>query len=87
MPDTAAMSGPLEMEATDTGLHWSLEEDADGSARRRRLDDGDGASATVVRAPASDLLLSLYRRRPVAALDVTGEAGVAERFVLRNSTD
>ena len=46
-----------------------------------------GGSGTVLRAPASDLLLYLFGRRPAAALEVTGEVGVAERFARRNPTD
>jgi uncharacterized protein (TIGR03083 family) len=97
--DAEPMDGRLTLVAADTGLRWAVEEDAEGTARWHRLagdaetdtetdtDTETGGSGTVLRAPASDLLLYLFGRRPAAALDVTGEVGVAERFARRNPTD
>ena len=86
--DATPAGGGLELVATDTGVRWAVQEDPLGAVRWRRLEGGASASPnTVVRATASDLLLFLYRRRPAAALPITGEAAVAERFALRGATD
>jgi uncharacterized protein (TIGR03083 family) len=92
----APVGGTLQLVAVDTGFRWQAGEDEEGGARWQRLagagaDHGDGADGgeadAVIRAPASDLLLYLYRRRPAGALVVAGDLGVAERFALRTGTD
>jgi uncharacterized protein (TIGR03083 family) len=84
--DAAPVGGPLVLMATDTGFGWTVEEDGDGTARWRREASWTPPGAAVLRAPAGDLLLYLYRRKGVEQLEVTGDAGVAERFALRNPT-
>lgn len=81
------LGGQLALMASDTGFGWSVEEDAEGTARWRQLPGEPGHASAVLRASAADLLLYLYRRRAASELDVTGEVGVAERFALRNPTD
>ena len=51
------------------------------SAEQRRLEPGDGTGDAVLRGTASDLVLAFYRRRGLAALDVTGDRELAERFL------
>jgi uncharacterized protein (TIGR03083 family) len=84
--DAAPVGAPLVLVATDTGFGWTVEEDADGTARWRREASWTPPGAAVIRAPAGDLVLYLYRRKGVEQLEVTGDAGVAERFALRNPT-
>jgi uncharacterized protein (TIGR03083 family) len=79
------LGGRLQLVAVDVGLAWTVDEDGDGAVRCERTAAGDAAS--IVRGSASDLLLYLYRRRPAAALEVTGDIDVAGRFAVRNSTD
>jgi uncharacterized protein (TIGR03083 family) len=81
----ALLGGPLVLATTDTGFAWTLDEDADGTLRWSSGEDARPGAA-VVRASASDLLLYLYRRRPAGELSITGDRGIAERFVLRNPT-
>lgn len=85
--NAALMGGRLELVATDVGLRWVIEEDAAGDARWERVTAPSTDAAAVIRAPAADLLLYLYKRRPAAGLDVRGDAGVAERFATRSSTE
>jgi uncharacterized protein (TIGR03083 family) len=85
-PEAAPVGGPLVLIAPDTGFGWTVEEDGDGTADWRREASWTPPGAAVLRAPAGDLLLYLYRRKGVEQLDVTGDAGVAERFALRNPT-
>jgi uncharacterized protein (TIGR03083 family) len=81
------LGGGLALVATDTGFGWSVEEDQEGTARWQRLAGEPEHAEAVLRAPAADLLLYLYRRRAACEFDVTGEVGVAQRFALRNPTD
>ncbi|MCO1656593.1 maleylpyruvate isomerase family mycothiol-dependent enzyme [Pseudonocardia humida] len=85
------MGGSLLLEATDTGYRWLVREDAEGAAHWRRLDPTEPVTATTsaeaaLTAPASDLLLYLYRRRAAKQLAPLGDEAVAERFALRNPT-
>lgn len=59
-----------------SGGEWLITVGAAGVGSERRHAKGDVA----LRAPASELLLWLWGRRPTAALDVVGDATVAERF-------
>jgi len=63
--------------APSDGAEWLLTFDRDAVAVERTHAKGDVA----LRGPAADLLLTLWRRRPVASLDVVGDAAVAERLL------
>src|SRR3954451_19221558 len=77
--DAAPVGGPLVLIATDSGFGWTVEEDGDGTARWRRETSWTPPGAAVLRALAGRLLLFLDRRKGVGQLEVTGDAGVAER--------
>jgi uncharacterized protein (TIGR03083 family) len=59
------------------GAEWLLRFGPDGTTVDATHAKGDVA----LRGPASDLLLVLWRRRPLDAVDIVGERSVAERLV------
>lgn len=63
--------------APSDGAEWLLRFGADGIAVEATHAKGDVA----LRGPANDLLLALWRRRPLGTLDVVGDAAVAERLL------
>jgi uncharacterized protein (TIGR03083 family) len=65
--------------ATDSGDRWTAHVTADDIGIHKGMVD---VSATLS-GTASDLLLVLWRRLPLSALTVDGEAEVAERFLTR----
>jgi uncharacterized protein (TIGR03083 family) len=69
----------IGLHATDTGEHWLLDLTGDAITWRR----GDEAAAADVRGPVTDLLLALYRRLPIAALDVAGDSGLVDFWLER----
>jgi uncharacterized protein (TIGR03083 family) len=69
----------IGLHATDTGDHWVLDLTGDVISWRR----GDEPAAADVRGPIADLLLALYRRVPVAALEVTGAVGLVDFWLER----
>jgi uncharacterized protein (TIGR03083 family) len=81
----APLGGTAHLHCTDVDGEWLVEEpDPDGPlAVRREHAKGDVA----VRGPAADLLLLLWRRRPLDGLEVFGDAGVAERLVARTDLE
>jgi hypothetical protein len=60
----------IGLHATDTDAHWLLDLTRDVITWQR----ADEQAAAEIRAPVTDLLLTIYRRRPVAGLGVTGDA-------------
>jgi uncharacterized protein (TIGR03083 family) len=78
-PRKGELLGPgrtLAFAATDTGDAWFVDLTGDVIAWRR----GSAAAAVTVRAPVTDLLLLIYRRRAATgpAIDVTGDRGLLE---------
>jgi uncharacterized protein (TIGR03083 family) len=69
----------IGLRAADTGTAWLLDLTGDAIAWRR----SDEPAAAEITAPVIDLLLMLYRRRPVAGLDVTGDAGLVDFWLER----
>jgi uncharacterized protein (TIGR03083 family) len=59
------------------GAEWLLSFGDDGVEVAATHAKGDVA----LRGPANDLLLALWRRRPLDSLDVVGDAGVAEQLL------
>ncbi len=59
------------------GAEWLLTMRTDGVDVEATHAKGDVA----LRGPANDLLLALWRRRPLATLDVVGDGAVAERLL------
>ncbi len=78
--DAFGEAATLHLHATDDGLdggEWLVAVGPGGVRSERRHAKGDVA----VRGSASDLLLWVWGRVPTSALDVVGDAGVAERYL------
>jgi len=75
--DGAELGGTVHLHCTDVAGEWLVRQDGDRLVFTREHAKGSCA----LRGPASDLLLVLWRRRPLATVEVIGDAGVAERFV------
>lgn len=69
--------GSAHLHATDTPGEWLVRVEAGAPVVERAHAKGDVA----VRAPASDLLLLLWRRRTAGGLEVFGDAAVLERLL------
>jgi uncharacterized protein (TIGR03083 family) len=69
----------IGLHATDTDAHWLLDLTGDVIAWRR----ADEPAAAEIRAPVTDLLLTIYRRRAVDGLDVTGDAELVDFWLER----
>jgi uncharacterized protein (TIGR03083 family) len=69
----------IGLNAVDTGEHWLLDLTGDAIAWRR----GDDPASAALRGTLTALLLVLYRRRPVATLDVIGDADLVDFWLDR----
>lgn len=81
-PEMRELLGPdrtIGLDATDTGDHWLLDLTGDAIAWRR----GDEPARARLRGPVSALLLVLYRRVPVTAVEVVGDAGLIDFWLER----
>ena len=77
-PDAAPLDGSVHLHCTDVAGEWLVVDDADGAdVVTREHAKGDAA----VRGPAHDLLLVLWRRQPLDAVEVIGDRAVAERLI------
>ena len=82
--DAPAVGGSVHLHCTDVAGEWMVRPtDAGGLNVIREHAKGDAA----IRGTASDLLLVLWRRRDLTALEVLGDVQVANRFVARTSLD
>ena len=81
---TAAVGGSVHLHCTDVAGEWTVRPKTEGGFEVAR-EHAKGDSA--VRGPASDLLLVLWRRRPLDVVDVVGDAAVATRFVAHAALD
>jgi uncharacterized protein (TIGR03083 family) len=79
MLELLAPGRTIGLHATDTDAHWLLDLTGDVIAWRR----ADEQAVAEIRAPVTDLLLTIYRRRPVAGLDVTGDAKLVDFWLER----
>ncbi len=79
MRELLAPGRTIGLHATDTDAHWLLDLTGDVIAWRR----ADESAAAEIRAPVTDLLLTIYRRRPVAGLDVAGDAKLVDFWLER----
>ena len=73
----APVDGSVHLHCTDVAGEWTVRRSFSGFDVTREHAKGDAA----LRGAASDLLLALWRRRPLTSVDVVGDAGVAARFV------
>jgi uncharacterized protein (TIGR03083 family) len=79
MRELLAPGRTIGLRATDTDAHWLLDLTGDVIAWRR----ADKHAAAEIPAPVTDLLLTIYRRRPVASLDVTGDTTLVDFWLER----
>jgi uncharacterized protein (TIGR03083 family) len=85
-PEVRELLGPgrtLHFHATDTppqaSAEWVIDLTGDAITWRRAHEK----AAVAARGPLTDLLLVLYRRRPASVLEVTGDAGLLDRWLDR----
>jgi len=77
-PEKASvLGGSVHIHCGDVAGEWTIRPTGDGLSVSREHAKGDCA----LRGRASDLLLALWRRIGVDALDVVGDRDVAERFL------
>jgi uncharacterized protein (TIGR03083 family) len=79
MRELLAPGRTIGLHATDTDAHWLLDLTGDVITWRRT----DEPAAAEVRAPVTDLLLAIYRRRPVSGLDLAGDAKLVDFWLER----
>jgi uncharacterized protein (TIGR03083 family) len=83
-PDTAALAGSVHLHCTDAEGEWTVRPDDAGSHTVAR----DHAKAdAALRGEAHDLLMVLWRRSPLDAVTVFGDAELAAAFVAYPSND
>jgi hypothetical protein len=75
--DGTNLPGSVHIHCTDVAGEWTTRPDGDRIVTTREHAKGDAA----MRGGASDLLLALWRRVPLDAVDVVGDRAVAEAFV------
>ena len=75
------LGGTVHLHCTDVDGEWLVTETDTAGPLEVRREHAKGDAA--VRGPASDLLLVLWRRRPLEAVEVIGGAAVARRLVAR----
>ena len=79
--DAAAAGRSVHLHCTDVAGEWLVVDDgAGGYVVTREHAKGDAA----IRGTAHDLLMVLWRRLPLDAVEVIGDRAVAERFVARS---
>jgi uncharacterized protein (TIGR03083 family) len=78
----APLAGSVHLHCTDVAGEWLVVDDgAAGDVVTREHAKGDAA----IRGPANDLLLVLWRRLPLDAVEVIGDGPVAERLIARTN--
>lgn len=80
---TAPVGGSVHLHCTDVAGEWTVREVESGFDVAREHSKGDCA----LRGAANDLLLALWRRRPLSTVDVVGDTQVAARFVASTDLD
>ena len=75
--DAPAVGGSVHLHCADVAGEWTVREDDEGFVVTREHAKADCA----IRGAASDILLALWRRVPLSACDVVGDADVAARFI------
>ncbi len=77
--ESKPMSGSVHIHCTDVPGEWFIERDG-------RVDRAHAVADVALRGTASDLLLALYNRIDIDALEVTGRASIAQHLVERVDT-
>jgi uncharacterized protein (TIGR03083 family) len=76
-PEKGALSGTVHLHCTDVAGEWLVVQEGDHLTFTREHATGSCA----IRGSASDLLLVVWGRVPLEAVEVIGDADVARRFV------
>ncbi|MEI8239519.1 MAG: maleylpyruvate isomerase family mycothiol-dependent enzyme [Actinomycetota bacterium] len=76
-PVNGAVNGSVHIHCTDVAGEWTVREVGGAFDVRREHAKGDAA----IRGAANDILMALWRRGPLSACDVVGDAEAAARFV------
>jgi uncharacterized protein (TIGR03083 family) len=74
------LSGSVHLHCTDVAGEWYIEPDG-------RVDRAHASADVSLRGTASDLLLALYNRIPVDALDIAGSEPLARHLIERVEAD
>lgn len=77
-PDETRPGGSVHLHCGDVAGEWTLHP-IDGAGYDVRREHAKGACA--IRGSANDILLALWRRRPLDTVDVVGDADLAAEFV------
>lgn len=77
--DAAPVGGSVHVHCGDVAGEWTLRPDPTTATFTVSREHAKGDCA--IRGAASDILLGLWRRLPLGALDVVGDTDVAARFV------
>ena len=77
------VGGSVHLHCTDVPGEWTVREGNDAFSVQREHAKGECA----IRGTASDILLQLWRRAPLRATDVVGDAEVAARFIAHTGLD
>jgi uncharacterized protein (TIGR03083 family) len=77
------VGGSVHVHCGDVPGEWTVRESDEGFTMVREHSKGDCA----IRGTASDILLALWRRVPLSACDVVGDAEVAARFIAHTNLD
>lgn len=78
------VGGSVHVHCTDVDGEWLL---VPGDGLELRVTREHAKGSVALRGPAVDILLVLWRRMPVDAIEVIGDASVADRFLLRADLD
>ena len=77
------VGGSVHLHCGDVDGEWTVRESENGFTVTREHSKADCA----IRGPASDILLAMWRRIPLATCDVVGDADVATRFIAHTNLD
>lgn len=78
--DAPDLGGSVHLHCTDVDGEWMIEPTSNGGVD---IAWGHGKGDCALRGSANDLLLALWHRRPLSALEVIGDEALATRFVNR----
>ena len=78
------VGGSVHIHCTDINGEWLL---VPGDGLELVVTREHAKGSVAMRGPAIDILLVLWRRMPIEAIEVIGDASVAQRFLLRADLD
>jgi len=78
------VGGSVHVHCTDVDGEWLI---VPGDGLELHITREHAKGSVALRGPASDILLVLWRRLPIEAIEVIGDSSVADRFLLRADLD